>query len=129
MCKASLDEIQREVWKNEEKSYQERRQAFLDDLEEELKELSSMKEKYGKKHEDLLRNIYKTFPPSDDKNKLLNEEKKDWDKDMCKKALLKAILHYHPDKVDTEGPGGMKTKVFHEEITKVLNGCYESYKG
>ena len=44
-----------------------------------------------------------------------------------KKALQKAILHYHPDKSEPE-KNGMKWKVLTEEITKFLTKRYECFK-
>ena len=41
--------------------------------------------------------------------------------------LQKAVIHYHPDKVDVE-EHGMKWKVLVEEIEKVLTRKYESCK-
>ena len=48
-------------------------------------------------------------------------------KDNMKKALQKAILHYHPDKSELE-KNGMKWKVLTEEITKFLTKRYEYIK-
>lgn len=44
-----------------------------------------------------------------------------------KKALQKAILHYHPDKSEPE-KNGMKWKILSEEITKYLTSRYELLK-
>ena len=117
--------MQQEVKKEEDSEYQKKRAQYLEDLKDELAELKAMNEKYDKV--ELLRNIYKRFPPSDKNSKLLNEDKKKWDYDMKKKSLQKAILHYHPDKVDVEAMG-MRIKVLHEEITKVFTKHYTSMK-
>ena len=45
-----------------------------------------------------------------------------------KKLYLKAVIHYHPDKVSEE-EHGKKWKVLTEEITKILLRTYECYKG
>ena len=45
-----------------------------------------------------------------------------------KKLYQKAVVHYHPDKVDEEEHGA-KWKVLTEEITKLLTNIYEFYKG
>ena len=42
-------------------------------------------------------------------------------------SLQKAVIHYHPDKVDVK-EHGMKWKVLCEEIEKILTRKYESYK-
>jgi len=72
-----------------------------------------------------LQHLYKTYPPKNPEHKLddkdLSKRKK------VKKALLSAILHYHPDKVDKE-QHGRKWMVLCEEITKLLNGRYETSK-
>ena len=44
-----------------------------------------------------------------------------------KKLYQKAVIHYHPDKVDVE-QHGKKWKVLSEEITKLLTRHYEFYK-
>ena len=44
-----------------------------------------------------------------------------------KKLYQKAVIHYHPDKVDEEEHGA-KWKVLTEEITKLLTKTYEYYK-
>ena len=45
-----------------------------------------------------------------------------------KKLYLRAVIHYHPDRVDEEEHGA-KWKVLTEEITKLLTSSYEIYKG
>jgi len=73
-----------------------------------------------------LRYIYKTYPPKNPEHKLDN---KDLDEHAnVKKALLRAIHHYHPDKQDKEGEDCKKWAVLCEEITKLLNGRYETHK-
>jgi hypothetical protein len=44
-----------------------------------------------------------------------------------KKLLQKAVVHYHPDRIDVE-KFGKKRKVLGEEITKYLTRRYESFK-
>ena len=48
--------------------------------------------------------------------------------DLLKKLLAKAIVHYHPDKIDAE-KYGMEYKVWCEEIVKNLTAKYEMMKG
>jgi len=72
-----------------------------------------------------LRHLYGTYPPKNPEHKLDNKDL--GNRDKMKKTLLRALLHYHPDKQDKE-QHGKKWVVLCEEVTKLLNGRYESYK-
>ena len=52
---------------------------------------------------------------------------KDQSEDV-KKALMKAITHYHPDRTYNKS-AGIDWLILCEEITKTLNNCYCRYKG
>ena len=73
-----------------------------------------------------LRHVYKTYPPKNEEHKL-DANLGDLDTKSTKKLILSAIAHYHPDKQDQE-KYGLKWVVLCEEITKVLNNRYGSYK-
>lgn len=70
----------------------------------------------------LLKFIYTTHPPKvsyDYNEKSLNSTN-------IKKAVLNAIIQYHPDK---QMQYDMEWRILSEEITKYLNVRYESFKG
>ena len=78
-----------------------------------------------KGNEDVLKFVYKKFPPKDKKKKLNLPNPVSHEK--MKKCLQKAVCHYHPDNVDGE-KHGKKWKVLSEEICKVLTQRYEQMK-
>ena len=78
-----------------------------------------------KSHEDVLKFVYKKFPPKDKLKKLNLPNPVSHEK--MKKCLQKAVCHYHPDNVDGE-KHGKKWKVLSEEICKVLTQRYEQMK-
>ena len=72
--------------------------------------------------------IYKTFPPKNKEHTPpAKSEMEDLKHDEKKKVLQKAVLHYHPDKINVE-KDGRKWQVLCEEITKEFTRKYESYK-
>ena len=82
----------------------------------------------------MLKSIYKTFPPKikgKQPAKLLEVKfdggYTDAKKAELKKAYLKAVTHYHPDRQMEEH--GIKWKVLAEEICKELTRRYEIMKG
>ena len=108
---------------NDEAIRQLERQQYIKELEAELKDIKAANVGYGA--EGLLRHLYKTYPPKNPEHKLNDEDL--GERAKMKKALLTAIQHYHPDKQDKE-QHGRKWAVLCEEITKLLNGHYESFK-
>jgi len=122
-CTEALQRYQSESVTHDEEIRQQERQQYIKELEAELKDLKEAD--VGSGAEGLLRHIYKTYPPKNPEHKLDDEDLDDRDK--VKKALLTAVLHYHPDKQDT-GQHGRKWTVLCEEITRLLNGHYETYK-
>jgi len=118
-----MQRYQSEAVSNDEAIRQKEREKYLKELEVELKDLEAAN--VGEGATGLLRHVYKTYPPKNPEHKL---DDKDLDqRTKMKKTLLTAIQHYHPDKQDTE-KHGRKWAVLCEEITKLLNGRYESYK-
>ena len=71
--------------------------------------------------------IYKTFPPKTNCSPPKKKEVIGKPMKQLKKLFCKALVHYHPDKVDVER-FGMKAKVLNEEITKYLSSFYEVTK-
>lgn len=83
-----------------------------------------------KDSQEFLRYVYRVFPPKNKEHKLEGGLKKKGfhvEHDKLKKILQKAVVHYHPDKVDTEKHGKV-WKVLSEEITKRLTRRYERMK-
>jgi len=118
----AMQRYQSEAVTNDEAMRQLERDKYIKELEAELKDL---KEANIGAPVGLLRHIYKTYPPKNTEHKL---DDTDLDKaSKLKKVLLTAIQHYHPDKQDKE-EHGRKWAVLCEEITKLLNGRYETYK-
>lgn len=102
----------------EEERRQEERKGYLKELEKEISDLNQANVGFGAK--DFLKHIYATYPPKNSNCSL------DLSQNL-KKALLKAILHYHPDKQDRK-IHGEKWAVLCEEIVKLLTPRYELYK-
>lgn len=75
---------------------------------------------------EFLKFIYKKYVPKNPMYKG-NVVPKDPEIIEWKKLYCKAIVHYHPDKVDVE-KHGLKWKVLSEEITKLLTQHYERLK-
>eukprot|EP00057_Strongylocentrotus_purpuratus_P014238 XP_011668712.1 PREDICTED: uncharacterized protein LOC100891882 [Strongylocentrotus purpuratus] len=114
---AFVEDFQKRLHKDEEEDKD--KEAALKEMKEDVDKLSEMANKKGGL--DFVKDIYKTWPPKAPGAKL-NE------KLSTKKLLLKAITHYHPDKVDKE-VHGKNWFYFSGEITKHLNSKYTCYKG
>jgi len=109
--------------RTDEEARQQERAQYIKELEAELKDIRAAD--VGSGADGFLRHLYKTYPPKNPAHKLNEKDLGEWTK--SKKILLTAILHYHPDKQDKE-KHGKKWAVFCEEVTKLLNGRYESCK-
>ena len=128
----ALQRYQNEAVQKDESQKQEEQSAYIEELKEELKDIRSADVGGGRSgvvH--LLRHLYKTYPPKDEKN-TLNEETlagalKDTDGKIMKKVILTAITHYHPDKQNQE-KFGKKWFVLCGEIAKILNYRHEYFK-
>ncbi|XP_041458958.1 uncharacterized protein LOC121410748 isoform X2 [Lytechinus variegatus] len=111
-----VNEFQRRLNKDEEEDKD--KEAALKEMKEDVDKLSKMASEMC--NVDFIKEIYKTWPPRAPGAKL--------DENLAtKKLLLKAISHYHPDKVDKEVHGN-KWFYFSEEITKHLNIKYGNHK-
>ena len=122
----TLDRFQQEVVRQEDDVWNTERVIYVKELEDEL---NTLKENKGKGKIDLLKHIYKTYPPrwKDDCN--LPEELPDESAPSCdwKPIFKNAVIHYHPDKVNVEADG-KRWKVLCEEIFKMLSSFYEATK-
>jgi len=125
-CTEALQRYQDEAWLHDESAWQEERAKYVKELEAELKDLSEANSGSGRSGvKCFLLHLYKTHPPKNPQHKLNDE---DLDKRAnIKQALKKALQHFHPDKQDKE-QHGKKWTVLCEEITKLLNGRYDSFK-
>lgn len=103
----------------EEKKKNQEREKTIKLLKKELEELN----KHTEDATDLLKFVYERFPPKNPEHVLAAGYKEN-----MKKALCKAIQHYHPDRINVKDHG-IKWKVLCEEITKRLTNKYECWKG
>jgi len=118
ICAEALQRYQQESLVEEEERRQEQRKGYLKELEKEISDLNQAN--VGSDSKDFLKHIYATYPPKNSNCSLDLSQ-------YPKKLLLKAILHYHPDKQDRE-VHGEKWAVLCEEIVKLLTPRYELYK-
>ena len=98
-------------------------------LETELNDLKKKDTEHPhSRSEGFLKYVYSTFPPTNPEHKLKGvPDVGAMEPAVLKKLLQKAIVHYHPDRIDVE-KFGKKRKVLGEEITKYLTRRYESLK-
>lgn len=113
----------------EEAQYQADVEKFKEELKDELAALEALTKEGedGKKPsmQQILTHIYTRHPPKSKPDYKLPEK---MTADDLKKLYRKALVHYHPDKVDKKVEG-MKWFVLCSEITKLLTGRYEVLKG
>ncbi|XP_025112284.1 uncharacterized protein LOC112575017 [Pomacea canaliculata] len=102
-----------------------KRESIMKEIKDDLDKLN---EKFTKSSKyDFLKYVYATHPPKNPKHKC-DENAAFEDQEVLKKLYLKAVTHYHPDKVDEERDGA-KWKVLCEEITKLLSQQYQNGVG
>ena len=111
----------------EEQEKRRQNEKILEELKDELEDIKL----HNTGKIELLKHVYKKYPPT------LKSWKKPGEKDMekwsdlehqkLKSLLQKAVIAYHPDKVDEE-KHGKKWKVLSEEITKLITQHYETMK-
>ncbi|XP_028392853.1 uncharacterized protein LOC114517357 [Dendronephthya gigantea] len=118
----TLKRYQQETVRKEEEAWSTEKQEILLELKDDIKKLEELSEDAG----DLLRHIYKAYPPKNKSHKL-NESLLSGANRNVKKALRDSLLHYHPDRLQAKNLG-KKWVVLCEEITKYLNRKYEVYK-
>ncbi|XP_061188601.1 uncharacterized protein LOC133196757 [Saccostrea echinata] len=126
-CAEILERYQKETVSAEEEKWNKEREEIIKGIEKEMKNIEKADDKDS---QEFLRYVYRVFPPKNKEHKLDgNVKKKGSYVDHCalKKTLQKAIIHYHPDKVDMEKHGKV-WKVLSEEITKRLTRRYEAMK-
>lgn len=126
-CAEILERYQKETVAAEEEKWNKEREEIVKGLEKEMKGIEKADEKDS---QEFLRYVYRVFPPKKKEHKLEGGLKKKGfhvEHDKLKKILQKAVIHYHPDKVDMEKHGKV-WKVLSEEITKRLTRRYECMK-
>ena len=112
------EEVQKGTVKEEEEKDRVAKLTVLEELKPKLDAI----DKVAETPEELLPHIYDKHPPICTEHKLVSDFKSD-----LKKALKKALIHYHPDKIKEE-EYGKKRKVLCEEICKRINSHYEALK-
>lgn len=120
---SALKRYQEETVQHEEEERAKERAEIKEKMKEELDALD--KDHKNMKNKEFLKHLYNKYKP---KNPAHIFEDFDETVDVqTKKRLQKAILHFHPDKVDAEELG-WEWKIMTEEITKYLTKRYEIIK-
>ncbi|KAK3603653.1 hypothetical protein CHS0354_017369 [Potamilus streckersoni] len=124
-CTQILEKYQQESLMQEQEDVKKKKESVLTELAPELNFLKAREEE---PYDTFLTWLYGTFPPKNPLHKLELTKKEEEDDFQVKyRCLQKAIIHYHPDRVD-EAKFGLKCKVLYEEITKRLTKRYEQVK-
>ncbi|KAH9261853.1 hypothetical protein BASA81_000509 [Batrachochytrium salamandrivorans] len=114
--KSVVDIVKREQAKTT-RAEESEREPFLAHWKNEIAEIDV---KASESWQALMQHVYSKFPPG---NAMFEGELK---AENGKRALIKAILHFHPDKV--EDKTNRSVQILHEEITKRLTAAYEMFK-
>ena len=124
-----ISEYQKEQKRKEEKEWEKTRKKYLVNLKPKLDILERNMTKLS--IQKILVWLYTDHPPKHCTASKFNVNVKEIAKapgDSLKKLLAKAIVYYHPDKINTE-EHDMEYKVWCEEIVKNLTAKYEMMKG
>ena len=124
-----ISEYQTEEKRKEEKEWEKSRKKYLVSLKSKLDILKHNMTRLS--IQKMLVWLYTEHPPKHVGAHKFNvnvKEISDAPGDALKKLLAKAIVYYHPDKINVEDHG-MEYKVWCEEIVKNLTGKYEMMKG
>jgi len=113
----ALQQLQREDLLYQDKLYEEARQSLLEEHKAILVEIDAASDISATK---LLEHIYQTHPPKNPNHVLETPTAR-----TMKKVLLRAVVHYHPDKQSEDDP---KWKFLCQEITKRINVHYSVFK-
>jgi len=116
-CQDALQRFQQEILDEEAKNEAATNNPILEELKEVINGFKDIKEP-----KDLIIYLYKNHPPKDAACTLESVDMTD-----MKKALIKVIVHYHPDKQAAYAED-KKWVVLCGEITKVLNNLYSILK-
>lgn len=100
------------------KSKNKAKEKIKDEIKDELDQIKRSQEMTMR----FLKYVYNKYPPKNETFKLMKDAAEN-----IKKALQKAVIHYHSDKSEPE-KNGMKWKIMSEEITKYLTSRYELLK-
>ena len=121
-----ISKYQREKKLREQREWNATREKYLQNLKPDLELLKNKFETLS--IQKVLEWLYTEHPPKHLARFKVNiEEVSSAPGDNVRKLLAKAIVYYHPDKIDID-KFGMKYKVWSEEITKRLSAKYEMFK-
>ena len=122
-----IAEYQQEQKRKEEKAWEKSRQKYVESLKPRLRDLQEKMNKLS--IQKILVWLYTEHRPKHRPKFSVDVEAiAKAPGDSLKKLLAKAIVNYHPDKIDAE-KYGMEYKVWCEEIVKNLTAKYEMMKG
>jgi len=121
-------ELQEEVKRAEEQKWENQRKTFLEQLKEEMEELEN---KYDTEDMEFVKFVLDKYPPKHrpelEWKKFQNVQSTDGSREK-KKAMMKLVTIYHPDRIQAD-VHGQKYLVLCEEINKDLTRRYNSIKG
>ncbi|KAL3832489.1 hypothetical protein ACJMK2_024129 [Sinanodonta woodiana] len=124
-CTQILEKYQQESLMQEQEEERKKKESVLKEL---ALELNLLKAREGDTYDTFLTWLYDKFPPKNPMHKLeLTKKAEESDLQVKYRCLQKAVIHYHPDRVN-EATFGLKCKVLYEEITKCLTKRYEEVK-
>lgn len=115
-----LKKYQEETITHEQEEQNKAKEKIKEEMKDELDRIKKTHERQN--NIEFLKYVYNTYPPKNETLKLMEDAEEN-----IKKALQKAVIHYHPDKSEPE-KNGMKWKIMSEEITKYLTSRYEVLK-
>lgn len=119
-CTEMLKKYQEETITHEQEEQNKAKEKIKEEMKDELDQIKKSHERQD--DIEFLKYVYNTYPPKNETFKLMEDAEEN-----IKKALQKAVIHYHPDKSEPE-KNGMKWKIMSEEITKYLTSRYEVLK-
>ena len=121
-----ISKYQREQKLREQREWSATREKYLQNLKPDLELLKKKFETLS--IQKVLKWLYTEHPPKHLARFSVNiQEISSAPGENVRKLLAKAIVYYHPDKIDID-KFGMKYKVWSEEITKRLSAKYEMFK-
>ncbi|KAJ8305731.1 hypothetical protein KUTeg_016276 [Tegillarca granosa] len=120
---STLKRYQQETVQHEEEEKAKERAEIKEKMKEELNALD--KDNSNMQNKEFLKHLYNKYKPKNS-NHIFEEFNEDSSVET-KKRLQKAIVHFHPDKVNAE-EHGWEWKIMTEEITKYLTRRYEVIK-
>nr|XP_034304055.1 uncharacterized protein LOC105344738 [Crassostrea gigas] len=119
-CTEMLKKYQEETITHEQEEQYKAKEKIKEEMKDELDQIKKSHERQN--NIEFLKCVYNRYPPKNETFKLMEDAEEN-----IKRALQKAVIHYHPDKSEPE-KNGMKWKIMSEEITKYLTSRYEVLK-